>query len=72
MFKRLRAMRAPVPDRVRSEVVSMFSKPKRTPTEYWKMVLAEAPLGSLAESAAREALAKLGAEPDRVPGEDDE
>lgn len=61
-----------IPDRIREEVVSIFSKPKRTPIEHWRWVLSEAPMGSLAETSAREALAKLGAMPDRVPGEDDE
>ena len=65
-------LRERIPDSIRSEVLSAFSRPKRTPIQYWRWVLSEAPRGSIAEAAAREALAKLDSVPDRIPGEDDE
>ena len=39
---------------------------------HWRKVLATAGLPSVSYAYAKEALEKLGAEPERVPGQDDE
>jgi len=53
----------------------MLKKPKRSPIEDWRHILATGPKGSIGYEFAVEALAKLDPPPEkveRVPGEDDE
>lgn len=50
---------------------SVFKR-RKSPTEYWRKVLEEAPQGSIAERSAREFLDKRGGTVAREPGEDDE
>ena len=58
-----------------AKIKALLAKPKKTPIQYWEMVLREAPRGSLAERSAKECLQILRArkgEVAREPGEDDE
>ena len=58
-----------------AKIKALLSRPRKTPIQYWEMVLREAPKGSLAESSAKECLKKLRGyvyEQEREPGQDDE
>lgn len=59
-----------------AKIKALLAKPRKTPIEYWEMVLREAPKGSLAESSAKECLQILrgrkGQIDHREPGQDDE